>query len=69
MPEGGCMTIVTLDVRSPEDTPADLAQVCRTGQADSDPRIGFATPVVLWQVLTAERWELPKALAGQAPMS
>jgi predicted transcriptional regulator len=63
------MTVVTLDVHSLEDTLADLAQVCRTGQSDTGPRISFATPELLWQVLTAKRWDLLRALTGQAPMS
>jgi len=63
------MTVVTLDVRSLEDTLADVARVCRTGQPETGPRISFATPELLWQVLTAKRWELLQALTGQAPMS
>ncbi|PPQ31328.1 HVO_A0114 family putative DNA-binding protein [Rhodopila globiformis] len=63
------MTVVTLDVRSLEDTLADVAQVCQTAQPDTGPRISFATPALLWQVLTARRWDLLKALTGQPPMS
>src|SRR3954452_1655025 len=68
-PEGGCMAIVTLDVRPLEDTLTDLAQVCTIGQPDTGPRISFAMPALLWQVLTARRWDLLKALTGQTPMS
>jgi len=32
-------------------------------------RISFATPELLWKVLTAKRWELLKVLAGQGPMT
>jgi predicted transcriptional regulator len=60
---------VRLDVRSLEDTLADLAQVRKIGQPDEGPRISFATPELLWQVLTAKRWELLKALSGQGPVS
>jgi predicted transcriptional regulator len=63
------MAIVTLDVRPLEDTLTDLAQVCTIGQPDTGPRISFAIPALLWQVLTARRWDLLKALTGQAPMS
>jgi predicted transcriptional regulator len=63
------MNIVRLDVRSLGDTLADLAQVWKTGQPDEGPRISFATPELLWQVLTAKRWELLKALSGQGPVS
>jgi predicted transcriptional regulator len=63
------MNIVTIDVRSLRDTMADLARVWKTGQADAAPRISFATPELLWEVLTAKRWELLKGLAGQGPVS
>jgi predicted transcriptional regulator len=32
-------------------------------------RISFATPELLWKVLTAKRWELLKAIAGQDPLT
>ena len=32
-------------------------------------RISFATPELLWRVLTAKRWELLKAMAAQGPMT
>ena len=32
-------------------------------------RISFATPELLWQVLTLKRWELLKALCGIGPVS
>ena len=32
-------------------------------------RIAFATPELLWKVLTAKRWELLKALCGAGPVS
>ncbi|MCW5593248.1 MAG: DNA-binding protein [Burkholderiales bacterium] len=31
--------------------------------------MGFATPELLWKVLTAKRWELLKAMTGAGPMS
>jgi len=37
--------------------------------ADTEHRISFATPELLWQVLTAKRWALLKAMAGGGPMS
>ena len=33
------------------------------------PRISFATPELLWKVLTAKRWEVLKAMAGQGPLT
>ena len=32
-------------------------------------RIGFASPELLWKVLTAKRWELLKLLCGAGPVS
>ena len=32
-------------------------------------RISFATPELLWKVLTAKRWELLKVMCGAGPIS
>jgi len=48
---------------------ADVARVWKTGKAEKSARISFATPELLWQVLTAKRWELLKALCGAGPVS
>lgn len=40
-----------------------------TGVAENEARISFATPELLWQVLTAKRWELLKALCGAGTVS
>ena len=32
-------------------------------------RISFATPELLWRVLTAKRWELLKVMAGAGPLT
>lgn len=37
--------------------------------ASATARISFATPDLLWKVLTARRWDLLKAMSGQGPMS
>ena len=39
------------------------------GTAESTSRISFATPEVLWEVLTAERWALLKAIGGAGSIS
>ena len=36
----------------------------KTAKAEKSARISFATPELLWKVLTAKRWELLKALCG-----
>ena len=48
---------------------ASFVQSWKTGKAERSARIGFATPELLWQVLTAKRWELLKALCGAGPVS
>ena len=63
------MKTVTLDVRSPSDTMAEFTEAWRSGKAQKSTRISFATPELLWQVLTARRWELLKALCGAGPVS
>jgi len=32
-------------------------------------RLSFATPELLWKVLTAKRWELLKTMTGAGPMT
>ena len=63
------MKTVILDVRSPTDAMADFVRVWKTGKAETSARISFATPELLWKVLTAKRWELLKALCGVGPVS
>jgi len=41
----------------------------KTGRAEGEARISFATPELLWDVLTAKRWELLKILCGAGPVS
>ena len=48
---------------------ANFVQSWKTGKAERSARIGFATPELLWQVLTAKRWELLKVLCGAGPIS
>ncbi|RTL54771.1 MAG: DNA-binding protein [Rhodocyclaceae bacterium] len=63
------MKTVTLDVRTPADAIADFAQAWKTGKPRKSAHISFATPELLWQVLTQKRWELLKALCGAGPVS
>ncbi len=58
------MNTVILEVRSLADTLADAARAMKSGRAEGEARIGFATPELLWQVLTVKRWELLKAMCG-----
>lgn len=63
------MKTVTLDVRAPSDSMADLTRRWKAGKPQRSARISFATPELLWKVLTAKRWELLKALCGAGPVS
>lgn len=47
----------------------DVLKTWKSGKANGSARISFATPELLWQVLTAKRWELLKALCGAGPVS
>ena len=63
------MRTVTLEVRDPQAAMADFARAWRGGHPQDSARISFATPELLWKVLTAKRWELLKALCGAGPVS
>lgn len=63
------MKTVILNVRTPAGSAADFARAWKTGKAERSARISFATPELLWQVLTAKRWELLKVLCGAGPVS
>lgn len=63
------MRTVTLEVRSPSEAMTDFVRTWKSGKAQRTARIAFATPELLWKVLTAKRWELLKALCGAGPVS
>lgn len=63
------MKTVILEVISPDESMASFVQSWKSGKPERNTRIAFATPELLWQVLTAKRWELLKALCGAGPMS
>jgi predicted transcriptional regulator len=58
------MKTIVLDVRSSADVMAGFAQAWKSSKAEKTARTSFANPELLWQVLTAKRWELLKALRG-----
>ncbi len=63
------MKILTLDVRSPSEAMADFTRAWTSGEPRERARISFASPELLWQVLTAKRWELLKVLCGAGSIS
>jgi len=48
---------------------ADFTQAWKTGKSQKSARISFASPELLWRVLTEKRWELLKILCGAGPVS
>jgi predicted transcriptional regulator len=65
--ETGNMKTVTLEVASAEDVKRRALEAFKGKKQRA--RISFATPELLWRVLTAKRWELLKVMAGQEPLT
>ncbi len=63
------MSTVVLEVRSLSETLKGAASAMTKGLGERDARISFATPELLWKVLTAKRWQLLKILCGAGPIS
>jgi len=63
------MKTVTLEVRSLKDTLQAAAETAGSRKADKSARISFASPELLWKVLTAKRWGILRALTGAGPLS
>ena len=63
------MKTVTLEVGSANDAMAGFVVAWKTGKPEKSARITFTSPELLWQVLTAKRWELLKVLCGAGPIS
>lgn len=63
------MKTVTLDVRAPSSALSEALAAAKSGRPLRSARISFASPELLWKVLTAKRWELLKAMCGAGPMS
>jgi predicted transcriptional regulator len=57
------------DVRTPADSMRDFVHAWKTGKSEKSALISFATPELLWQVLTQNRWQLLKSLCGVGPVS
>ena len=63
------MRTVTFDIGGLEAGLAAVREAWKTGVPESGARISFASPELLWKVLTAKRWALLKALTGREPMA
>jgi predicted transcriptional regulator len=65
--EASAMTTVTICVSSIEDSQRRMAEAF--SGVPQEARIAFASFDLLWQVLTAKRWHILKAMAGQGELS
>jgi predicted transcriptional regulator len=63
------MKTVTLEVRSLQDSLKDAAAAAKSRRAMGAARISFASAELLWQVLTAKRWEILKTMTGAGALS
>ena len=63
------MKTVILDAREPKEAMTGFARAWHLNKQQETDRISFASPELLWKVLTAKRWELLKALCGSGPVS
>ncbi len=63
------MNTVVLEVSLLSETLDEALDAMKTGRAEDEARISFATPELLWQVLTAKRWEILRSLCGAGPVS
>ena len=61
------MKAVTLEIASRDDVTRRALEAF--GGRKQRARISFATPELLWKVLTAKRWEVLKAMTGQGPLT
>jgi len=60
----GIMDTVILEVHDPEISRNRAIRACETGRPAPASYIGFATPELMWQVLTAKRWAILKVMTG-----
>jgi hypothetical protein len=58
---------VILDVRAPAEAMADFVRAGKTGKPEHAARISFATPELLWEVLSAKRWEAAEGIMRCGP--
>jgi predicted transcriptional regulator len=60
---------VVLEVEPLAESLRAVSRAMKSRRGERQARIAFATPELLWDVLTAKRWELLKAMTGAGPMS
>jgi predicted transcriptional regulator len=62
------MRTVILDVRPLSDTLLDFAATWKSGRSSTS-RISFASPALLFKMMTGKRWELLTTLTGAEPVT
>jgi predicted transcriptional regulator len=62
------MKTVTIDIRPLADTLGDFTRTWKSGKSSAS-RISFASPELLFKVLSGKRWELLNAMMGAGAMS
>ena len=62
------MDTVILEVSSIAKSMERFKQVWKTGKAEKAARIGFASPELMWRVLTEKRWAILRAMTGAGPL-
>lgn len=63
------MRTVKLEIGPLDESLTAFSDAWKSGKAESQARIRFATPELLWQVLTAKRWQLLRTLCGAGVVS
>ena len=61
------MKIITLQLASLDDVKRRAQDAFKGGKQGA--RISFASPELLFQVMTVKRWELVRAMAGAGPLT
>jgi predicted transcriptional regulator len=63
------MNTAVLEVRSLTEVLQDVSELVNRGEQETETHISFATVELLWQLFTAQRWTLLKALCGAGALS
>jgi len=62
------MKTVIIEVKSPEESFAEMRQSLKSGKPDTCARISFVSFELLWKVLTLNRWNVVQAMTGAGPL-
>ncbi|MDR2878197.1 MAG: DNA-binding protein [Chromatiales bacterium] len=62
------MKTVVIEVKSADESFADMQQALKSDKPDGCAHISFVSFELLWRVLTPNRWQLLQALTGAGPI-